>query len=271
MAKRATELGAIAVKNLTERGRHYVGGDGAIGLALQVAPGGSRSWILRTTVQSKRRDIGLGGYPDVPLAEARNAAKLMRAKIRAGIDPVQERLAARSAALAKDSSSITFQAASSKYIAAQELAWKNAKHRQQWANTLETYAYPVIGKMLVSDIKMAHVLQVLEPIAGTNLCFPAPRGGQLSDMTLTAVLRRMDVQAVPHGFRSTFRDWVAEETDYHNHVAEMALAHKIGHKVEAAYRRGDLFDKRAVLMADWAEYCGTPTTGNVVSIRALAS
>ena len=90
-------------------------------------------------------------------------------------------------------------------------------------------------------------------------------------MTLTAVLRRMNIEAVPHGFRSTFRDWVAEETDYHNHVAEMALAHKIGNKVEAAYRRGSLFEKRVHMMADWANYCGTPKAGNVVSIRSLAS
>ena len=74
--------------------------------------------------------------------------------------------------------------------------------------------------------------------------FKAPRGGMLSDMTLAAVLRRMDVPAVPHGFRSTFRDWAAERTTYPRDVAEMALAHAIGNAVEAAYRRGDLFEKR---------------------------
>jgi integrase len=64
----------------------------------------------------------------------------------------------------------------------------------------------------------------------------------------------MNVNAVPHGFRSTFRDWCAETTDYPNEVAEMALAHAVGNKVEAAYRRGDLFDKRKCLMQDWAKY-----------------
>jgi integrase len=88
------------------------------------------------------------------------------------------------------------------------------------------------------------------------LLFPAPRGGQLSDMTLTAVMRRMQLDAVPHGFRSTFRDWCAECTDFPREVAEMALAHAISDKVEAAYRRGDLFDKRRQLMTQWAQHCG---------------
>jgi integrase len=76
-------------------------------------------------------------------------------------------------------------------------------------------------------------------------------------MSLTAVMRRMKVDAVPHGFRSTFRDWAAERTNYPREVAEMALAHTIQSKVEAAYRRGDLFEKRSRMMRDWAEFCGT--------------
>lgn len=94
------------------------------------------------------------------------------------------------------------------------------------------------------------------PTDATTLLFPAPRGGQLSDMTLTAVMRRMKVNAVPHGFRSTFRDWCSESTDFPREVAEMALAHAIGDKVEAAYRRGDLFEKRRQLMGQWAQHCG---------------
>ena len=103
---------------------------------------------------------------------------------------------------------------------------------------------------------------------GTVEPFPAPRGGALSDMTLSAVVRRMKVAAVPHGFRSTFRDWASERTNYPRDVAEMALAHAIGDRVEAAYRRGDLFEKRRRLMADWATFCGRKQpTGGVVSIR----
>jgi integrase len=82
------------------------------------------------------------------------------------------------------------------------------------------------------------------------------KGQPLSNMALLALLKRMkrtDITA--HGFRSSFRDWAAEETDHPREVAEMALAHTIGDKVEAAYRRGDLFDKRRALMAEWAEYC----------------
>jgi integrase len=85
------------------------------------------------------------------------------------------------------------------------------------------------------------------------LLFPS-LNGPLSDMSLTAVLRRMKVEATAHGFRSTFRDWVAEHTDYPREVAEMALAHAVGDKVEAAYRRGDLFEKRISLMSDWATF-----------------
>lgn len=91
--------------------------------------------------------------------------------------------------------------------------------------------------------------------------FRAAHGGRLSDMTISSVLRRLDVDAVPHGFRSTFRDWVAERTAYPNEVAEMALAHAVGNKVEAAYRRGDLFEKRLAMMNDWAEFCArTPVS-----------
>ena len=84
--------------------------------------------------------------------------------------------------------------------------------------------------------------------------FPSPRNTVLSDMSLTAVLRRMKTPAVPHGFRSTFRDWCAESTDFPRDVAEMALAHAIGNKVEAAYRRGDLFEKRKQMMQEWADF-----------------
>ena len=113
------------------------------------------------------------------------------------------------------------------------------------------------------------LLQDLPRMAGTDYVFPAPRGGMLSDMTLTAVLRRMQVQAVPHGFRSTFRDWAAERTTYPREVAEMALAHTIGDKVEAAYRRGDLFEKRTALMADWAKFLNrVETTGQVIDMAS---
>ncbi len=95
------------------------------------------------------------------------------------------------------------------------------------------------------------------------LVFAAPRGGVLSDMTLATVLRRMKLAAVPHGFRSTFRDWAAECTHFPRAVAEMALAYAIGDKVEAACRRGDLFEKRRRLMDNWAAFLDSAKSGTV--------
>lgn len=94
-------------------------------------------------------------------------------------------------------------------------------------------------------------------LEGIDLVFPG-RKGPLSDMSLTAVMRRMGLTAVPHGFRSTFTDWCIDKTSHQSEVREMALAHAIANKTEAAYRRGDLFDKRRLLMNDWATYLHTP-------------
>jgi integrase len=111
------------------------------------------------------------------------------------------------------------------------------------------------------------LLKALPRFEGVDLVFPAPRGGMLSDMTLSAVMRRMGREEVPHGFRSTFRDWVSERTNYPGEMAEVALAHAIGSKVEASYRRGDQLEKRRTMMDSWARFCSTPTSkGNVVGI-----
>jgi integrase len=395
MPKKAKELGPLAVSRLTNPGLHSVGG--VAGLALQVLPSGGRTWILRATMGGRRRDMGLGGFPDVTLADARAAARKARAQIRDGLDPIQEARANASATRASQIKDLTFEQAALTYITAHAAEWRNAKHAQQWRNTLETYAFPVIGSLMIKDVALPHVLTILEPIwatktetatrlrgrleqvldwatargfrvglnparwrghldkllarpskvakvahraalpftevgafmrrlraadgmgaralefailtaarsgevrgamwseidlnanvwtipatrmkagrehrvplspkvvevlaklprmAESDLVFPAPRGGALSDMTLSAVLRRMKVAAVPHGFRSTFRDWASERTSYPRDAAEMALAHTIGDKVEAAYRRGDLFEKRRRMMADWATFCG---------------
>lgn len=411
MPKKAQELGPLAVSRLTQPGLHFVGG--VAGLALQVLPSGGRSWVLRATVGDRRREMGLGGYPDVTLAKARESARDARDMIRRGIDPIETAKAARNALRASAAKAITFKEAAEAYMASQEAGWKSPKHRSQWSATLETYAYPVIGGLRVVDVELPHVLQVLEPIwttktetasrirgrmemvldwatareyrsgpnparwrghldkilakrskvakvthhpalpidgmapfmtklraadglgaralefailtaarsgevrgarwpevdlpgrvwiippermkagrehrvplsdaavallealprlVGNDHVFPAPRGGALSDMTLSAVLRRMKVPAVPHGFRSTFRDWVAERTAYPHEAAELALAHAVGNKVEAAYRRGDMFAKRLRMMDDWAAFIAkTPGSGEVVSIRRPSS
>lgn len=401
MPKKAKELSALEVKRLVEPGMHAVGT--VPGLHLQVLPSGGRTWVLRVTVgdqpgsgKQRRREIGLGGYPEVTLAMAHEKARAMRDQLKAGVDPVAEKQAVRSALRAAAAAAITFEEAAKQYIAAHEAGWRNEKHADQWRNTLRVHAEPVLGKLIVSDIQVAHVLKVLEPIwqektetatrvrgriekildwakgrgyrsgdnpaawkgnlqaqlpqpkaiakvehhaalpfaqisafmarlreqdgmgaraleftiltaarsgevrgatwaeidlkeavwtvpgermkvgkehrvplppaavallkrlprtEGVDYVFPAPRGGQLSDMTLTAVLRRMEVPVTVHGMRSTFRDWAAEHTEYPREVAEMALAHSISNAVEAAYRRGDLFEKRRSLMSDWAKFC----------------
>jgi integrase len=97
------------------------------------------------------------------------------------------------------------------------------------------------------------------------------KGKPLGHSSMNEALKRLRPGVTTHGFRSCFRDWAAETTNYQNHVVEMALAHAIGSKVEASYRRGDLFEKRRLLMGDWAKYCATPRrSDNVTSIRAKA-
>ncbi|MDO9094002.1 MAG: integrase arm-type DNA-binding domain-containing protein [Rubrivivax sp.] len=410
MPKLAKELQALTVSRLATPGLHFVGG--VQGLALQVT-GGSRSWLLRATIGGKRRDMGLGPYPEVTLAQARDKARDARELIRQGVDPIARQQAAQSAMRAAVAEALTFKDCAEKYIKAHRAGWKNAKHAQQWENTLAQHAYPVLGDVLVRDVKLPQVLAVIEPIwtttnetavrlrgrmelvldwatarglrDGTNparwrghldkllakpskvnnrehhaalpvgdvgafmarlrsaegmgaralefailtaarsgevrgatwaeidadakvwtvpgarmkagkehrvplsdaalallaalpqgkpdaLVFRAPRGGALSDMTLTAVLRRMDVPAVPHGFRSTFRDWASERTSYPSDAAEMALAHAIADKVEAAYRRGDLFEKRRLMMADWAQFLAhAERPAQVLPLKAKAA
>lgn len=118
------------------------------------------------------------------------------------------------------------------------------------------------------------VLQAIKEKAGDvgpdALVFPNPKKQEFSDTAMTAVLKRMGRSDITvHGFRSTFRDWTAECTGYPRDVAEMALSHAIGDKVEAAYRRGELMDKRTRLMADWAAFCNTvqANTDNVVPLQ----
>jgi integrase len=115
-------------------------------------------------------------------------------------------------------------------------------------------------------------LKIVKEMAGLSgeLVFPNGKDGKpLSEKALWKCLRRTKVEnATAHGFRSTFRDWAAERTNYPNHVVEMALAHTISDKVEAAYRRGDLFEKRRRLMDEWARFCNTPaSTGDVIPLR----
>ena len=118
------------------------------------------------------------------------------------------------------------------------------------------------------------LLHNLPRLHGSNLVFPSTKPSTaMSDMTLTAVLRRMGrTDITVHGFRSTFRDWAAEATNYPRDLAEMALAHTIDNKVEAAYRRGDMLQKRFQLMNEWAKFCAVEfqTSGTVLALRGTA-
>lgn len=113
------------------------------------------------------------------------------------------------------------------------------------------------------------LLKSLPRLEGTDHVFPNSKGAALSDMALTAVLRRMGKKVTAHGFRSTFRDWAGETTAFPREVIEHALAHQLADKAEAAYQRGTLLEKRRQLMGAWAEYCGTPSAarGEVIPLR----
>ncbi len=386
-----------AVEKLIKAGTPGTTGDGD-GLYLQVARNGSPSWLYRFQLNGKRRNMGLGSCDLVTLAEAREKTAEARKLAAAGIDPIEDRKEKEGAAKA---ASVTFDNCASDYIAAHRPGWKNAKHAQQWENTLATYATPIIGKLAPQDITTAHILEILKPIWSakpetasrlrnrielildaakarnlrhgenparwrghldkllpkrtkvravvhhaalpwadipkfmaalaehcdltyeamrltiltacrtsevlaatwgeidkgartwtipgtrmksgkehrvplsdaaieilTNLpridgsphLFPSTRKGKhLSNMAMLMGLRRMQRDDLTmHGFRSSFRDWAAECTPHPNFVVEMALAHVVGNAVEAAYRRGDLFEKRRQLMEDWAQYCNKP-------------
>lgn len=112
------------------------------------------------------------------------------------------------------------------------------------------------------------ILVVARAITEGRTYIFSKREKPMSNMSLIAVLKRMSIDATVHGFRSVFRDWVAEETDFSPEVAEMALAHTIANKVEAAYRRGDLLERRKRLMEAWADYCESIPTNNIVSLKA---
>ncbi|MEO1949505.1 integrase arm-type DNA-binding domain-containing protein, partial [Thioclava sp.] len=171
MPRVAKELSALEVKRLKHpgKGRNVTFAVGGVsGLLLQITPNGGRTWLLRVQVGEKRREIGLGGFPEVPLAIARERAREMRDQIWRGVDPVAERKVARAEIVAAQRRSMSFADAVDHYLAAKLDAFKNEKHQQQWRSTLNTYAVPELGKILVQDIAVQDVLRVLEPIWQTK-------------------------------------------------------------------------------------------------------
>lgn len=393
MPKRILEKTALEVSRLRTDGVYAVGG--APGLHLQII-GGSRVWVFRYRFMHQRRRMGLGSYPAISLAAAREAARHAIGLRDAGIDPLKARADEREAARLAAAKQMEFDQAAESFIKEHESTWRNLKHVQQWRNTLATYASPHFGTVPVSDIDQAMVLRALSPIwktktetasrlrgrieqvldwatahghrSGPNPArwrgqlehiladpdkvapvkhhvavpfaklpavyrqiaavqgqsalalrfliltaarsgevrgmvwsevdleagvwivpaarmkgkkehrvplsrqavellraqprvdeidhvFPSNRKGPLSDMALTAVMRRHELGAVPHGFRSTFRDWAGEMTHHPRDAVELCLAHTVDTKTEAAYRRGDMLEKRTVIMKEWGKYC----------------
>ena len=393
MPRKAAELPPLSINRLKEPGLWAVGG--VAGLYLHVNARGARSWILRVVVGDKRRDMGLGGYPDIGVADARQKAREARLKIEQGVDPILLRKQAKSELMALQATDKTFEQAAGEYIKIHADSGSNDKHRKQWESTLAAYAFPVVGKLSLRHIRQEHILKILEPIwttktetatrvrgrmesildwakvkglrsgenpaawkghldhmlpaptrlkkiehltavpvrempgfmvklrqaagiaaqalefliltaarsgevrgitwqevsledalwvvpaermkmkrehrvplsnravdilksqpriDGNPLVFPAPRGSQMSDATMSAVLKRMNVDATVHGFRSSFRDWCGDYTNYPRDLAEQCLAHGADDPVEAAYRRGDALERRREIMNEWSKF-----------------
>lgn len=171
MPKRARQLGALEVSRLEHPGgnrnaRFAVGG--VAGLLLQITPTGGRSWLMRYQIADKRRELGLGPFPDVTLAMARERAREARESLRQGVDPIEAAAERRRALVASMGRALTFDEAASRYLQAKLASYRNEKHRRQWKNTLETYASPTIGQMGVVDIEVGDVLRVLQPIWETK-------------------------------------------------------------------------------------------------------
>lgn len=409
MVRTLQRLSALSITRATRPG--YVADGG--GLYLQVTASGSKSWIYRFALAGRRREMGLGPYPAVSLAAARGAAAEARSLLKAGIDPIAARDAERARQRLEAARGVTFDEATRQFIEDHEGTWKNPKHRQQWRNTLKTYASPKIGTLWVGAIGTAEITRILDPIwkvkpetafrvrgrierildwakvrgyrTGENPArwrghldavfpargkvrkvkhhaavavddlpgvyarlvqvkgiaalaarftiltavrvsvttgakdeefakadiwsisadrmkaerdhniplsreamgvlkqaaairfddrmFPGHRAGR--PLSHTAVLKALRAagagKATTHGCRSTFKDWASERTSFAPEVSEMALAHAISDKTEAAYRRGELMKKRAAMMQQWATFVVTPPSDKVVPIGRRAA
>lgn len=168
MPKVAAELSANDVKRASHPGGsqpyHSIAVGGVSGLLLQISATGAKSWLLRTVIADRRRAIGLGSYPEISLAEARKRAQEAKEKVRSGVDPIEEKKAARFALLACSEPPMTFDQAVAIYLEIKGGELSNAKHRQQWQSTLREYAFPALGAIPVAQITPQDVLRVLRPI-----------------------------------------------------------------------------------------------------------
>lgn len=167
MPKKARVLSALEAKRLSHPGTLGVAAfsvGGVDGLQLEIAPTGARSWIIRMMVGGKRRKMGLGGYPDIPLGKARERAREARELVRNGIDPVEDRKVKQAELVSAQQRGLAFSAAMLKLLERKAPEFKSARHAKLWRSSLELYAVPSLGKMLVSEIAREDVLRILEPI-----------------------------------------------------------------------------------------------------------
>ena len=164
MARASNKLSAVEVKSIGQKGMYHDGG----GLYLQVSAGGAKSWIFRFMLDGRSREMGLGPVHAIPLADARKRAAGCRRMRFDGIDPIEARRAERDEKKLDAAKSMTFDACATAYIDAHKAGWKNAKHRDQWPSTLNTYAGPVFGSLPVQAVDVGLVMKALEPIWQTK-------------------------------------------------------------------------------------------------------
>jgi len=160
MTRGMNRLSAMAVAKASKRGMIADGG----GLYLRITASGSKNWIFRFNRDGRLRDMGLGAYPAISLAQARKLATECREHLARGVDPITDRDRRKAKARAEESKALTFDEAARQYIAAHESGWRNEKHRYQWRQSLAHYASPYFGSVGVADIETHHVLSALEPI-----------------------------------------------------------------------------------------------------------
>ena len=253
----AGKLTAAFVKSARHSGRtrrpekHY----DVHGLFLQVMPSGSKQFVQRLVVAGKRSDYGLGGYPIISLAEAREAAwENRRAARRGEVLQIEARrrviVARRDVRLAFEPMVLTGVRSGEARLA----RWEEVDFEgRTWTIPAQRMKYTERGDHRVPLSARALGVMREAGAGGQGLVFRAPRGGALPEDAFRELLRLLGVQANPHGFRSSFRGWCAE-SGHPRELAEAALAHAVGDKVEAAYARTDLYERRRGVMEAWGGY-----------------
>ena len=222
MARRIDRLTDRTIKAKKEKG-YYADGDG---LYLQVSTTGAKSWIFRFKSKGKARDMGLGGFPSVSLSEARQKAKDARKHRDEGNDPIAARAAAEAQKRLAEARGTTFRECAEQLIASNENGWKNAKHRQQWRNTLATYAYPVLGDVPVADVTTDLVLKVIEPIWATKTETASRVRGRIERVLSAAKVRGLRDGENPARWHDHLRETLPEKSEIARVKHHPALPYK---------------------------------------------